>query len=396
MSSPSPGARDPRQVPPNAILGESQPEVTTALQSAWNLDKVSGILFTGRERSGPKRRVMGRCGQEVVARCLRVDISSRRTLVDVRSEEGNVVGHRHSARDIRRGSPWKVLVSAFAVVLAAAACSSSGAPASASQAAPPAASAASSASTNPLPESALLTRIKQAGTMKAGVAISLPAVGLDPNSGKYFGTGVDLGQMMADKLGVKLELVPTDWNVMVAGIQSDKIDVAIAGLFITKERLAVVDMSPWTTQGFCYAVLKTNNKINSIADLNSPNVTMAQQEGGGTYQITKAKYPLAKQLARLPAPGEDANWTEVLSGKADTAPFDSTLANAVPAAFPQMKVIPSDCATNPDEPSKVGAAYKKGDAGFRQFIEQLIADNTAAIEASRQKYISPDYLQIKH
>jgi ABC-type amino acid transport substrate-binding protein len=325
----------------------------------------------------------------------------RGSAASVRSEEDNVVTQRKFARDIRRGSPWTMLASMAAVMLVASACASGvgSAPPSeaAPSAAPPASSqAAPSASGNALPDSALLTRIKQAGTMKAGVAISLPAVGLDPNTNAYFGTGIDLGQIMADKIGVKLEPVPTDWNVMVAGIQSDKIDVAIAGLFITNERLAAVDMSPWTTQGFCWAVLKTNDKINSLADLNSANVTMAQQEGGGTYQITKAKYPLAKQLARLPAPGEDANWTEVLSGKADTAPFDSTLASAVPAAFPQMKVVPSDCATNPDEPSQVGAAYKKGDAGFKQFIEQVIADNKAAIEASKQKYTSPTYLQIKH
>lgn len=298
----------------------------------------------------------------------------------------------------------RVLAVAVAAVFAVAACSSTGSsPSAAPTAQPTVAASAAAGSASPsagavasLPSSPLIDRIKAAGVLNAGVAISLPGVGLDPNTNKYFGAGIDLGQLMADKLGVRLNLVPTDWNVMVAAIQSNKIDIAIASLFITPERTAVVQMSPWATEGFCWAVLKTNNKINTLADLNSPNVTMAQQEGGGTYQITKAEYPLAKQLARLPAPGEDANWTEVLTGKADTAPFDSVLVNAVPAAFPQFKVVPSDCATNPDSPSKVGTAYLKGDPGFQQFVEQTIADNQTAIQASYQKYSGPDYLQIKH
>lgn len=309
--------------------------------------------------------------------------------------------------DAARGRLRRVLPPTIATIaILVSACSSSGASPS-SVAAPSAAPVVSAAPTTAssvapaspssaaLPDSALIKKIKAAGTLKSGVAISLPAVGLDPNTGKYFGAGVDLAQMMADKLGVKLEVVPTDWNVMVAGIQSGQIDVATAGLFITPERTAVAGMSPWAKQGFCWAVLKTNNKINSLADLNSPTVTMAQQEGGGTYQLTKAKYPLAKQLARLPAPGEDANWAEVLSGKADTAPFDSTLAAAAAAAFPEFKIIAPDCATHPDSPSDVGTMYPKDDPGFKAFVEQLLADNKAALQTSYEKYLGADYLKIK-
>lgn len=246
-----------------------------------------------------------------------------------------------------------------------------------------------------LPESALIDRIKKAGVLKAGVAIALPFVGQDPKTNEFFGTGVDIANWMATELGVKLEIIPQDWHVVVAAIQADQIDVAVAGLFATPERLKVVNMTNYLNFGICYAALKSNNKVNTLEDLNKPDVVFIQHEGGGTYQITSKKYDKATHKARLPAPGEQVPWAEMLSGEADVVPFDPPLVQAVNKEMPQVKVIPADCGMeNSDLPSPVAFAYRKDDPGFQQYAEDFVKRHTDDLKASLLKYSAPEYVSL--
>jgi ABC-type amino acid transport substrate-binding protein len=246
-----------------------------------------------------------------------------------------------------------------------------------------------------LPESKLIDRMKQAGVMRAGVAIFLPVIGQDPKTGEYFGTGVDIANWMGQELGVKVEFVPQDWHVIVAAIQANQIDIAVAGLYATPERLKVVNMTDYVSYGFCYAALKDNNKVNTLEDLNNPNVTFIQMEGGGTYQITSKKYDKAKHKARLGAPGEQVTWAEVLSGEADVVPFDPPLVQVVQKEMPQLKIIPEGCGLETsDMPSPIAFAYPKDDPGFQQYAQDFVKRHEAEIKASLQKYSSPEYLSL--
>lgn len=249
---------------------------------------------------------------------------------------------------------------------------------------------------NPLYQSPLNQRIWEAGKLRAGVALFLPFVGQNPSTNEYFGTGIEIGKRLAEKLGVELELVPQDWGVIVAGIQSGQIDIAIAGLYTTPVRLQVVDMYPYATMGTCWFALASNDKVNTLTDLNSPDVIMAQQEGGGTFQVSREKYPLAQQLTRLAGSGaEFANVTEVLGRLADVAPFDSVMAPVVRTDYPQAKIIPPDCPNSTDFTAGISVAYPKGDQGFHQIIQEVIAENRDEIEANLVKFSSIEYLKAK-
>jgi len=243
-------------------------------------------------------------------------------------------------------------------------------------------------------DSPVVQRIKASGKLRAGVAQFLPFVGLDPTTGQHFGTGVEIGKKMAEKLGVELEIVPQDWAVIVAGLQSGQIDVAIAGLFVTLERLKVVDMYPYATMGTCWIALATNDKVNELADLNNSQVIMAQQEGGGTYQLSRAKYPNAQQLARFVGSGaEFANITEVVSGQADVAPFDSVMVPVVKADFPNLKVIPANCPEVTDFTAGISVAYNKRDHGMHQVVQEVVAENRDEIEANLLKFSDVKFLR---
>jgi ABC-type amino acid transport substrate-binding protein len=246
-----------------------------------------------------------------------------------------------------------------------------------------------------LPDSPFIKRVQEAGVLRAGVAVFLPIIGQDPKTQEYFGTGVDIANWMADELGVTAEFIPQDWQVIVAAIQAQQIDIAVAGLYATPERLEVVDMTDYVQVGFCYAALKTNDKVNTLEDLNKADVVFIQMEGGGSYQITSKAFPNATHNARLGMAGEQVTWAEVLSGEADVVPFDPPLVEAVRRDMPELKVIPEDCSiTNSHLPSPIAFAYPKGDVGFQQYAEDFVIRHQAEIDASLIKYSSPEYISL--
>ncbi len=281
---------------------------------------------------------------------------------------------------------------AVAATLLVGACS--GTTSSASPAASAAASAGGSAAAG-LPASATIDKIKKAGKLRAGVAPALPWLGQDPKTNQYFGADVVIAQAMADKLGVQLEYVPQDFSVIVAALQSDKIDVAVAPLFATPQRLAVIDMAPYTSSGECYLVLKTNTKINKTDDLNSADVKISGLQGTGSLQSVQAKYTKAQYIIVTGSSGQEADFLDVLNGKADAAVIDSPVAGAYATKYNQLKVVPDDCETNPDVSTPIAVGYNKGDDGFASFIKDTLAQLKPQIEAAISQYSTPEYLNPK-
>lgn len=253
-------------------------------------------------------------------------------------------------------------------------------------------SGGATAVTSPLPSSPWITRVRAAGVVNVGYAAGLPWLGLDPVTDKWFGPSDDIAIAMASQLGVKLSRVNSGFQLQIPAIQAGRLDVSVVPFYATPTRLKVVDMSPWTSGGECYVALKTNSKINSLADFNSANVKMGNFVGSGQLALTQAKYPLAVQVTREATPGELGMFAEVASGKVDVADFDQSLMVTVQQKFPDFKILPSDCFTNPDVSTLIAIAYPKGDPGLQQFMTQLLAGLQPQLQADLLKYADPKFL----
>lgn len=242
-----------------------------------------------------------------------------------------------------------------------------------------------------LPSSALLDGIKSNGAIRFGVAVGIPWLGKDPASGEYFGSARYMADKIAERLGVEAIFVEETYANMIPALQADKIDLAIAPLYATPERLEVVSMTPYAVGGFCYLLKKDNQKIQTLSDLNSEDVTMANGEGTGGLAVVSAKYPKAKQLTRFAEVGETVFIPEVLSGRADVAPSDNTTAAAFAEKY-DLRVIPEDCYNDPDIPTPVAVAYNKGDPGFEEFISAFIPSIRSGIDAESAKYLGTEFI----
>jgi polar amino acid transport system substrate-binding protein len=161
--------------------------------------------------------------------------------------------------------------------------------------------------------------VQKAGVLRCGAAVAAPYVMRDAKSGNYSGYFVDLCQDFGEKvLKVKVQFVDTSWDNLVAGLQSDKWDLAMA-LNQTPERaLAVAFTVPATDYQVSLLVNKENPKVagvqNDISALDKPEVTFAVMSGTAQDKAISSVISKAR-IMRLP--GMDETRLAVMSKRAD-------------------------------------------------------------------------------
>lgn len=90
--------------------------------------------------------------------------------------------------------------------------------------------------------SELLQRINDGGTINIGTEGTYPPFTYHDESGKLTGYDVEVSRAVADRLGVKVEFKETQWDAMLAGLDSKRFDmVANQVSLTTPERMAKYD-----------------------------------------------------------------------------------------------------------------------------------------------------------
>ncbi|GLO14911.1 ABC transporter substrate-binding protein [Pseudomonas putida] len=155
--------------------------------------------------------------------------------------------------------------------------------------------------------------------MRCGAAVAAPYVMRDAKTGEYSGYFVDLCRDFGERvLKVKVAFVDTNWDNLVAGLQSNKWDLAMA-LNQTPERaLAVAFTVPATDYQVSLLVNKDNPKLadvkEDISALDKPEVTFAVMSGTAQDKAISSVIHNGK-IMRLP--GMDEARLAVMSKRAD-------------------------------------------------------------------------------
>ncbi len=68
----------------------------------------------------------------------------------------------------------------------------------------------------------------------------------DPRPRSTTARPIDLMARIGEELGVPVEYVDSGWDVLIAGLQSDKFDLTAAPMFATPERMEVIDFVNYT------------------------------------------------------------------------------------------------------------------------------------------------------
>ena len=140
-----------------------------------------------------------------------------------------------------------------------------------------------------------LDDIRKAGVLRVATFDSNPPFGfVDPKSYQIVGLDVDYARAVANKLGVKLEIQPTNPANRIAFLKSGKVDLVFANFTITDERRKEVDFStPYFASGTQFiakkGVLKSPQQLNSLR--------IGADKGTTNEQQVRAQFPSATIVA---------------------------------------------------------------------------------------------------
>ncbi|MBA8879508.1 transporter substrate-binding domain-containing protein [Phyllobacterium myrsinacearum] len=130
----------------------------------------------------------------------------------------------------------------------------------------------------PVQADATLDRIKERGTLVAGVILSGPPYGyIDPKTQQQEGLNLDLAREFAKRLGVKLETVAVTPPNRVQFLQQGKVDLLLANMQWTQERAEILSFVPtaFEVSGGA-AVVRKDSGIKDWADLRGKTVCVSQ------------------------------------------------------------------------------------------------------------------------
>jgi ABC-type amino acid transport substrate-binding protein len=216
----------------------------------------------------------------------------------------------------------------------------------------------------------VLDDIKQRGELRVAGVLYRPLISPRP-SGEYVGMDVEVMKKMAADLGVKLNIINSEWATAVAGIEGKKWDI-VPALCITDKRKEVVDFSEsYITIGATLTGLAGNPKgLTTVEAFNRPEVVFAVPGGSWSENVAKEVAPKATLKTFGQSTSADLI-QEVIAGRADAVVLDTPIQTTVAlAAFgDKIHIVPGHNKPLDVRACKVGYAYFKGDSKMKDYMD---------------------------
>ena len=100
---------------------------------------------------------------------------------------------------------------------------------------------------------------------------------------KIVGIDAEIAGLIADKLGMELEIQDVEFKTIIPGVQSGKYDMGMAGMTVTDERLESVNFSDTYAKGVQVVIVKDGSEIKSIDDLEGKMIGVQEATTGDIY-----------------------------------------------------------------------------------------------------------------
>lgn len=163
----------------------------------------------------------------------------------------------------------------------------------------------------------LLERLRALGTVKVGIAGEQPYSYIDDN-GELTGSSPAIARIIFKRLGIdNVQPMPTEFNSLIPGLNSQQFDVVAAGMYINPERCQqVIFADPEYEMKDAFIVAKGNPKdLHSYEDIAKKGARMAT--GVGYAEIDYAVDAGVKKSEIRLLPDQLAGLLEVQGGRAD-------------------------------------------------------------------------------
>lgn len=244
--------------------------------------------------------------------------------------------------------------------------------------------AASAADTTAEPDDELAA-IQKAGVLKVGVEGTYPPFTYHDDAGNLIGYDVEVATAIAEKLGVKAEFTESDWDSLLAAVDSGRIDTVINDVTVTEERAEKYDFStPYLYIPRQACVAGDNEDIKSEADIAGKRCATAQ---------TNAMVPdlEAKGVIIVPVDTSGQAADLVVQGRADFNLMSPTVLAPYLDAHPEANI--KVAFEFEGEPAKDAVPVRKGETRLVEAINKALAElsEDGTLKALSEKYFRADY-----
>ena len=201
------------------------------------------------------------------------------------------------------------------------------------------------------------------------------------------GIDAEIAAAIAEKLGMELQIQDTEFGSIIAGVQTGKYDIGMAGMTVTEERKQTVNFTDSYATGIQSIIVKEGSDIKSVEDLAGKMIGVQQDTTGHIYAAAPVEDGGYGEDAVVPFnKGTDAV-AALVAGKVDCVIIDNEPAKSYVAANEGLVILDTEYAVedyaiciakeNTELLDKVNAA-----------LNELIADGT--VKTIIDKYISAE------
>lgn len=271
-------------------------------------------------------------------------------------------------------------LAAAAVSAAALALTACGGSASTASSAAASSVAASSEAASTSAAAAELTTV-EAGKLTMATNATFPPYEMTTDAGTIEGIDVDTAQAIAEKLGLELQIDDMDFDAALLSVQQGKADIAMAGITVTDERMAVMSFSDSYATGI-QSVIVPRSDIASVDDLAGKKI--------GTQRGTTGYLYCSDDFGEDAVVAYDNGLTAVQAlnnGQVDAVVIDNEPAKAYVESNPGLKILDTSYA---EEDYAIG--MNKSNTALLEAVnaalEELKADGT--LQSIVDKYIKAE------
>lgn len=196
------------------------------------------------------------------------------------------------------------------------------------------------------------------------------------------GIDAEVAQLIADELGLTLEIADIAFDSIVPGVQSGKYDIGMAGMTIDEKRLESVNFSTPYATGIQAVIVTEDSDITSVDDLAGKTIGVQTNTTGDIKACEDFGMENVVQYDNGAMAVEGLK-----SGKVDCVIIDNEPAKSYAAANEGLKVLETEYAVE-----EYAICFSKENAALQEAVngvlEDLIADGS--VQEIVDKYIKAE------
>jgi ABC-type amino acid transport substrate-binding protein len=232
--------------------------------------------------------------------------------------------------------------------------------------------------------SPVLKRISQAQTLRVGMTGTQPPFNMKNRDGKMIGMEVDLANLLAQAMGVKLEIVEMPFAKLLPALEDSEIDIIMSGMTATLQRnIRVPFVGPYHVSGI--SILTKSSTLagmESANEMNKDSLTIAAMRGSTSEDFVER----ALNKPKLVTTADHAEAVQMLlDGKVDLVVADGPACALSILRYPDAGLV---TLKSPLTIEPIGIAIAPGDALMINLVQNYLQAlrATGALDALQKNW----------